>query len=172
MTQSKPDQMSEACALVERLTGHTPGPWGVIYYDAGDQDHYDHNGPCPLIAAPEDQDCAIVHWDGFKQKFWSSANGDQKQIEANADLIAAAPELHSALAAALDEIERLRVLIQWSHDTLHEINPNNYDHDDVCRINDASVEVILGLAPTIGEAHGESQEWWDARETLKGQTDV
>lgn len=42
-------------------------------------------------------------------------------------------------------------LIRWAHDTLYEINPSNYDHDEVCRLNDASVEVILGLARFLGE---------------------
>lgn len=42
-------------------------------------------------------------------------------------------------------------LIRWAHDTLYEINPSNYDHDEVCRLNDASVEVILGLAQFLGE---------------------
>ena len=51
-------------------------------------------------------------------------------------------------------------LIRWAHGTLYEINPSNYDHDEVCRLNDASVEVILGLAPVLGETHGKSPEWW------------
>lgn len=78
---------------------HTRGPWSVCYYDAGDRDYYDHMGPCPSIQAPDDQDCAIVHWDGFKQQYWASANGNQKQIEANARLIAAAPDLLAACQA-------------------------------------------------------------------------
>jgi len=93
--------------------GHTPGPWHVVYYDAGDCDYYDHNGPCPSVQAPDEQDCAIVHWDGFKQKYWSSANGNQRQIEANARLIAAAPELLDNLqnlAAILDGDSRCYVV--------------------------------------------------------------
>lgn len=38
-----------------------------------------------------------------------------------------------------------RELIEWAADTLVELNPSNYDHDDVCRANNASVEVILAL---------------------------
>lgn len=77
--------------------GGTPGPWRVVCYDAGDTPHYDHNGPCPLIAAPDEEDCAVVHWDGFKQRYWSSANGNQRQIEANARAIAKVPEMVAAL---------------------------------------------------------------------------
>jgi hypothetical protein len=44
-----------------------------------------------------------------------------------------------------EESRRLRALIAWAYSTLTEINPSNYDHDEVCRLNDASVEVILGL---------------------------
>lgn len=47
-----------------------------------------------------------------------------------------------AWAERANEAEKLMV---WAVDTLVEINPSNYDHDDVCRMNDASVEVILAL---------------------------
>ncbi|NLS19853.1 hypothetical protein HGP16_25270 [Rhizobium sp. P40RR-XXII] len=77
---------------------------------------------------------------------------------------------------AMAEIEALRVengelrkLVRWAHDTLYEINPSNYDHDEVCKLNDASVEVILGLAPALGETHGKSAEWWTARAALQQQ---
>lgn len=65
------------------------------------------------------------------------------------------------------ENERLHALVRWAHETLQEINPSNYSHDDVCNLNDASVEVILGLAPTLGERHGKSDEWWAARTALQ-----
>lgn len=68
--------------------------------------------------------------------------------------------------AAEAEVKRLRDLLQFSHDTLWEINPSNYDHDDVCKLNDASVEVILAIAPELGETHGKSKEWWDERQAL------
>lgn len=64
--------------------------------------------------------------------------------------------LDAAEARERQAVEALR----WAHDTLYEINPSNYDHDEVCRLNDASVEVILGLAPMLGETHGKSAEWW------------
>ena len=70
----------------------------------------------------------------------------------------------SALRTRLAEVEGA---LRWAHDTLWEINPSNYDHDDVCKINDASVEVILGIAPLIGETHGKSPEWWAAHRKLK-----
>lgn len=49
--------------------------------------------------------------------------------------------------AAAPAAEDLLKLIRWAYETLYEINPSNYDHDEVCRLNDASVEVILGLKP-------------------------
>lgn len=74
------------------------------------------------------------------------------------------PPILATVQAALDAAEaRERQAVEalrWAHDTLYEINPSNYDHDEVCRLNDASVEVILGLAPMLGETHGKSAEWW------------
>lgn len=108
-----PEQIAELEALEKAAT---PGEWVRIYYDAGDYDHYDMNGPCPGIFS-EQEDCGIIHWDGFKQKYWSSANGNQKQIEANADLIIALrnnlPVILAALKAQLageDVVERVAEL--------------------------------------------------------------
>lgn len=75
------------------------------------------------------------------------------------------------LAEARKALDGMRDLIRWAHDTLYEINPSNYDHDEVCKLNSASVEVILALAPPLGETHGKSAEWWEgyaARRALTG----
>lgn len=76
----------------------------------------------------------------------------------------------SALDQLAKENERLtkerdeaRECLRWAHDTLYEINPSNYDHDEVCRLNNASVEVILGIAPLLGEKHGKTDAWWAER---------
>ncbi|EPG1783361.1 hypothetical protein KBU53_13315 [Enterobacter hormaechei subsp. xiangfangensis] len=85
--------------------------------------------------------------------------------------IARSNQLSIALEAAEKRVAEQRELLQWAHDTLIEINPNNYTHDDVCEINNASVKVILGIAPVLGETHGKSEEWWAARAagTAKGE---
>lgn len=75
-------------------------------------------------------------------------------------------EVLARAEAAEAEVKRLRDLLRFSHDTLWEINPSNYDHDDVCKLNDASVEVILTIAPELGETHGKSKEWWAERQAL------
>ena len=76
---------------------------------------------------------------------------------------------HARIVAEKDaRIAELKDRLRWAHDTLYEINPSNYDHDEVMRLNDASVEVILGIAPLIGERHGKSDEWWSSRAALKG----
>jgi hypothetical protein len=72
-------------------TKHTPGPWEIIIDDDGNP-----LSGRPMIAAAPELDCAIVHWDGFVQPYWRSARGD-KEIHANACLIAAAPDLLEAL---------------------------------------------------------------------------
>jgi len=72
-------------------------------------------------------------------------------------------EIHSLnrrIAELEAENERLKELVRWAHETLYEINPSNYDHDEVCKLNDASVEVILGLAHHLGERHGKTDAWW------------
>ena len=63
---------------------------------------------------------------------------------------AAAAIIAQHYAPVIAENERLRGELQWAIDTLQEINPSNYDHDDVCNLNGASVEVILGLQQALG----------------------
>jgi len=76
------------------MSKHTPGPWRVIIDDDGNP-----LSGRPSVVASEELDCAIVHWDGFVQEFWRSARGD-KEIHANARLIAAAPDMRAALSVA------------------------------------------------------------------------
>lgn len=83
----------------------TPGPWWVCYYDAGDKLEYDN---CPSVQAPEDHDCAVIHWDGFKQRHWVSANGNQRQIDANASLITYLRNAVPDILALIEERDRLR----------------------------------------------------------------
>lgn len=72
-----------------------------------------------------------------------------------------ARRLSAALSApSVKQDAGWRGLVQWAHDTLYEINLSNYDHDEVCKLNDASVEVILGLAAALGERHGKTEMWW------------
>lgn len=92
-------------------------------------------------------------------KFW-----ENRENEA----VIRAERAEAALTEERAHAERLAGLIRWAHDTLWELNPSNYDHDEVCKVNDAAVEVILGLAPVLGETHGKSPEWWTAHEARKG----
>ncbi len=83
------------------MTKWTPGPWKVVIDDDGNP-----LSGRPSVFASDELDCGIVHWDGFVQDYWRSARGD-KEIHANAHLIAAAPELYEALILALDTIGAL-----------------------------------------------------------------
>ena len=84
------------------LKGFTPGPWSVCIDDDGNP-----LSGRPSIQASDELDCAIVHWDGFVQEYWRSARGD-KEIAANAELIAAAPDMHARLIELEAENARLR----------------------------------------------------------------
>ncbi len=47
--------------------------------------------------------------------------------------------VHAALSKA-EKAEGLADAVWDAMETIHEINPSNYDHDDVCRLNNRSVE--------------------------------
>ena len=84
-----PDEIKDARALVGRLTGYTPGPWRVAPTDD------------TTVICPERTVVAEIDGDYNEPDLWPV-------MENNATLIAAAPDLHATLTAALDEIERLR----------------------------------------------------------------
>lgn len=54
---------------------------------------------------------------------------------------------HNAEAKLAKAVEALK----FTYSTLTEINPSNYDHDQVCEQNSASVEAILSIAAVLGE---------------------
>lgn len=91
----------------------TNGPWRIVRYDAGDD-----RVPCntPMIDGPEEYDAAVVHWDGFKQSYWSSAHGDERAIDANARRIARVPDMEDAL---IEAVELLRLVQDDVSDTSH-----------------------------------------------------
>lgn len=90
--------MSKIEEIRAALEGATPGPWRIVPYDAGDKDEWAMW--TPMIDGSEDADRAVVHWAGFRQKYWQSADGKQSEIEANARLIALAPDMARIVLAA------------------------------------------------------------------------
>jgi hypothetical protein len=78
---------------------HTPGPWHIAIDDDGSP-----LSGRPSVCAYDELDCMIVHWDGFVQQYWRSARGD-KEIHANARLIAAAPDPLEALEDIIAELD-------------------------------------------------------------------
>lgn len=100
-------------ALNEIMSGVgdiTPGKWRVVIDDDGNV-----LSGRPDIFADEKMDCAIVHWDGFIQRFFRGARGD-KEIHANAMHLA---RCHAENFRAIDafvkeqdaKIERLRSVL-------------------------------------------------------------
>lgn len=56
------------------------------------------------------------------------------------------PQALDTIKVQQRRIEELEAAISWAYETPMEINFSNYTHDDVCNLNNRSVEVILGLA--------------------------
>jgi hypothetical protein len=60
-------------------------------------------------------------------------------------------KIADALDAKDKRIAELEEFLSWAYDTLEEINPSNYDHDDACSLSAASVEVILAIAAKLNK---------------------
>ena len=61
---------------------------------------------------------------------------------------------HACIQMLADDLAKTMEALRWAYDTLKEINPSNYTHDDVCNLNDASVEAIIGIRDTLAELEG------------------
>jgi len=112
-TDNTADLVAEAKAKVERLDGFTPGPWRVVIDDDGNP-----LSGRPSVSASDELDCGIVHWDGFVQEYWRSARGD-KEIHSNAQLIAAAPDMHRTIRDLLAVIEKQGKALRFYADHSH-----------------------------------------------------
>ena len=89
------DPLAAARALIELLTNYTPGPWV--------RDCWDILGKAPGTGVVAE----VCRPGELDSEFWKDGEPDN-----NARLIAAAPDLHAHLTAALDEIERLREALE------------------------------------------------------------
>lgn len=133
------DEMIEEA---RKLTGYTPGPWRV-----GIDDDANPLSGRPGVFSSDELDCGIVHWDGFVQEYWRSARGD-KEIHANARLIAAAPDLHRLALDLAAERERLLALalkaftvVEWVVGDGYLLECPHEDADDLL----LEMEDVLGV---------------------------
>ena len=85
-----PVDLDKIRALLASVAGFTRGPWEHV------------NKATAHVLSP---DC-VVH--RIEPKDWAATPGSRPRWIADASLIAAAPDLHSHLAEAVGEIERLR----------------------------------------------------------------
>lgn len=79
---------------------HTPGPWEVFICDDGKQ----WTGWPLSIDASEEEDKTVVRPGGFYPYEWDAAVS-QREAVANAFLMAASPDMLTALLAALPVLE-------------------------------------------------------------------
>jgi len=148
------------CAQVlQDLEKAAPGHWWswVIEYALEASKEIDAlASPARNMVASEDQVEVVI-----EEKLREIHRPDT--AKANAREIAQAIAALQASPATPDAVAALREAARKAHDTLIELNPNNYSHDDVCQANDAAIEAILILADVLGETHGKTPEWWAER---------
>lgn len=89
------DEVTETTRGHDDMTEHTPGPWRI----ETDQLGLDIEGHVP-ISAPDHSALALV--------VWKMEDDERSPVcEANTQLIAAAPDMHAALTAALKRLQKL-----------------------------------------------------------------
>ncbi len=129
-----------AQAVLDAGEGLTPGPWGVVVQP-------DRHAIVGLDGA-EPMVLAICFIEGPE-------GSHQPTCVANARAIAMAPGVHAVIRDLLAESARLRdALSSISEEITFEINPSNYDHDQVCEMNTSwcQIGLIADTALTEGGA--------------------
>jgi len=62
-----------------------------------------------------------------------------------------------ARVSAVDRIAKLEAALQAIDHLLHaEVNPSNYDHDEVCELNSNAIEAGMIAAAALAKAEGRS----------------
>lgn len=94
----------------------------------------------------------------FKNKYTCNRCGGS-----GAEPEATQADLEGVTSGDSDEVIRLKArvaelekLVDWAGDTLLEINVSNYDHADVCSLNDASVEVGMTFDADLKKRENEA----------------
>jgi hypothetical protein len=132
-----PERIAELRAIIAAAT---PGPWLTEFGD--------------FCYAVNDFGTNRMQFsiDGgnIEQGIYGKKRTPKEELHANVSLAQAArndlPQALDTIEAQQRRIEELEAAISWAYETLMEINVSNYTHDDVCNLNNRSVEVILGLA--------------------------
>ncbi len=106
---------------------HTPGPWAIEYRGGHS---YNDDSPRPVICNDKLQRIAII-------SLWGAVNGLAVEMEANAQLIAAAPQLLEAIEGAL------RISNLW---TLGEVDAPFEDEAKALETMKANFEAAIGAA--------------------------
>ena len=140
----------------DRAAG-TPGPFQA-------DGHYMHDCHPIRVSTPD------VH--GVPGPFiaqcghdWEEERISWKQAEANAARFARVPDLEAYALEARAKLEAAEAmaeaLTQADEAITREINPSNYSHDDVCRLNDEAMEAVSIVQAALA-AWNAAQEGGDA----------
>lgn len=112
--------------------------------------------PCPFCKSPAEPIERHNPMSKWRHSIDCTSCGMSGPVEASrADAITswnARPSLEGI--ANPDAVPEAIEALRWACDTLQEINPSNYDHDDVCDLNASSVEVFLGLQAILSKLEG------------------
>lgn len=101
-------------------SNHTPGPWAVCEYNNGITGEYGLHG-----IFPENYDRSLKQQTPIVEKVWGSTLAES---DANANLIAAAPDLRDALAQAIPYFEELAKHLEASEMPGHAGNVTIHLH--------------------------------------------